>query len=145
MPPNMQGQDAAGRARLEAWASLGLGIALLVFTPAYQPIHPVVQAVPAMIAAVGFAIAISAVRFGSWGTRIVAVCAGCCHVVILLGVGQELFERGKRYTGANRLGPTVAVFLAPGGIPVAVDPGDARHRNEQTNLSPLQLRRAFLS
>jgi hypothetical protein len=94
MPPSPPGQDAARRARLEAWTSLAVGIALLVFTLRYQPIHPVVQSFPAMVAAVGFAIAISAFRFGCRVTRIVAGCAGCCHVVMLLAVGQDLFQAG---------------------------------------------------
>jgi hypothetical protein len=94
MPPNTQGQDAASVACLEAWASLVVGIPLLLFTPSIQPIKPVAASVPGMIAAVGFAVAISAFRFGSRGTRIVAVCAGCCHVMMLLAVGEELFQAG---------------------------------------------------
>lgn len=91
MPPNLQEQDAATRACLEAWAALVVGLPLL-FIPSVQPIKPVAASVPGMIAAVGFAVAISAFRFGSWRTRIVAVCAGCCHALMLLAVGQELFQ-----------------------------------------------------
>lgn len=90
-PSSPQGQDVAGRARLEAWISLGVGIGLLVFTPSYQPLHPVVQLIPGLIAAVGFALGVSAFRFGSRWTRLVAGWAVLCNLVMLLAVGQELF------------------------------------------------------
>jgi hypothetical protein len=92
MPPNTQAEDAASLACLEAWAALVVGLPLLLFTPSVQPIKPVAASFPGMIAAVGFAATISAFRFGSWGTRIVAVCAGCCHVLLLLAVGHELYQ-----------------------------------------------------
>ena len=92
MPPTTPEDGAAGRPFLAAWASFAVGLFIVVFDGPVQPIKPVEASIPGIIAAVGFGLALRAFRFGSWWTRIVAVFAGCIHVLIVLAVGQELYQ-----------------------------------------------------
>lgn len=82
-------QDRAWYAVLEASHSLVIAIALLLI-PSRQPIHPVMLSIPGMIAAVGLALGLSALRFGSWRTKAVASVAICGNTVVLFAIGHDL-------------------------------------------------------
>jgi hypothetical protein len=74
--------------RVSGVMALGLAYFLIV-TPVTQssrldPSKPFVDSIPAFIATVGLAVGMSACRRGSFYTIIIASCAMCVHILVVL-------------------------------------------------------------
>lgn len=86
--------DASTPYAWEACLSLVLALGLLLLTPRYVPVRLDVIVIPGFIAALGFALGISAFRHGRWYVKLVAACAICGHAVMIVATGYDLYLLG---------------------------------------------------
>lgn len=81
------------QAAVEGWLSFVVALFLLLVTGPRHPKDPTATAIAGMLGGVGFALALAALRFGTWPTRLVATFAFCGNLVVLLCSAEELYRR----------------------------------------------------